>query len=134
MKAEELMRNDWVCIDNENTPRQVDWIRSGEVGLLWGQTVTPPYLNPISITPEILLKNRFNKLSDVLYVFYNTEGNGYVKIRLCDLKDGEWELLVDNYDRFDDSHITFSNDRCFLKVHELQHALRLCRIEKEIEL
>lgn len=98
------------------------------------ETISGRDLEPIPLTPEILLKNEFNKLSNELYVSYSSAEDGYIKIRLCDLQDGEWELLVDNYDKFNDSHSTFSNDRCFLKVHELQHALRFCGIEKEIVL
>lgn len=89
---------------------------------------------PIPLTEEILEKNDFNLVADNVYIYYNSAGDGYIKIRLCNLYDGEWELYVDNYDKLNDSHFTFSIDRSFLKLHELQHALRLCKIEKEIEL
>lgn len=59
MKANELMIGDWVCTEHDSTPRQIDWIRTGEVGLLWNKVVTPPYLVPIPLTPEILEKNGF---------------------------------------------------------------------------
>lgn len=119
MKAEDLMRNDWVCIVNENAPKQVDWIRSGEVGLLWGQTVTPPYLKPIPLTPEILEKNGFEE-DDGAYIYYNAQYDDYVNwcgtILKIGCDNGNMELADVQY------------------VHELQHALHLCGIEKEIEL
>ena len=90
--------------------------------------------SPIPLTKEILEKNGFEKISKELYVYYNRAGDGYIKVRLSDLQDGEWELSVDNYDKFNDSHSQFTIDRCFLKVNELQHALRLCGINKEIEI
>lgn len=61
MKAEELMQFDWVCLEDDPTPRQVDFIRSGEVGLYWNKIVTPPYIKPIPLTVEILEKNGFKK-------------------------------------------------------------------------
>ena len=117
MKANELMRFDWVCLEDDNTPRQVDWIRSGEVGLFWNQIVTPPYLKPIPLTVEILEKNGF-VYDDLpmsqyfeqygLQLYYG--GNGF-RIN-CGINVS---LIIDS-------------------VHEIQHALRLCGIEKEIEL
>jgi hypothetical protein len=119
MKAEELMRNDWVCIDNENAPRQVDWIRSGEVGLLWSQTVTPPYLKPIHLTPEILENNGFTKELD---------GDGF----------HYWYTLIADHTKFSLLYVRsifqWLGPLDFKYVHELQHALRLCGIEKEIVL
>lgn len=138
MKATELMIGDYITVTPSGMLIQVAAVHKKKVAyhtctnkLSW---VREGLLRPIPITPEILFKNGFNKLSKDLYVSYNSAGDGYIKIRLCDLQDGEWELLVDNYDKFNDSHATFSNDSCFLKVHELQHALKHCGIKKEIEL
>ena len=73
MKAEELMIGDWVCTEHDSTPRQIDWIRTGEVGLFWNKVVTPPYLVPIPLTPEILEKNGFERaacgVGAIIYTF-----------------------------------------------------------------
>ena len=57
MEAKGLMQFDWICLDDDPTPRQVDFIRSDEVGLYWNKIVTPPYIKPIPLTPEILERN-----------------------------------------------------------------------------
>ena len=128
MEAKELMQLDWVCLENDPTPRQVDFIRTGEVGLYWNKIVTPPYIKPIPITPEILEKNGFKGdgyailiLDEQTYLDYY-----YYEHRLrkhwCGVD--EWE----NHSKVND--ITFKCN-CYY-VHELQHALRLCTIKKEI--
>lgn len=130
MEAKELMQFDWVCLEDDPTPRQVDFVRTGEVGLYWNKIVTPPYIEPIPITPEILEKNGFKGdgyailiLDEQTYLDYY-----YYEHRLrkhwCGVD--EWE----NHSKVND--ITFKCN-CYY-VHELQHALRLCGIEKEIEL
>jgi len=120
MKANELMRFDWVCLEDDNTPRQVDWIRSGEVGLFWNQIVTPPYLKPIPLTAEILEKNGFD-MDD--YTVHFKEDEHYMLELVFEDDELKWTINCNEY--------TIMN---FEYVHELQHALRLCGIEKEIEL
>ena len=120
MKAEELMRFDWVHLVDDNTPRQVDWIRSGEVGLFWNKTVTPPYLGPIPLTPEILEKNGLVFMAGLWYL--RTEERKPIQI-----------VFKDN------NVITLSINATPVPiglkyVHQLQHALRLYGIEKTIEL
>lgn len=119
MKAEELMRFDWVSLEDDDTPRQVDWIRSGEVGLFWNKNVTPPYLKPVPLTAEILEKNGFER-SEVFV---------------------EWKYENDNvymiYKPF--PYLKIQMEECIIAfpckyIHQLQHALRLCGIEKTIEL
>lgn len=139
MKAEELMRMDWVYLADDNTSRQVDWIMSGEVGLFWGKVVTPPYIHPIPLTPEILKKNGFEKVlrtpdnGETCYKYYKLAGDGYTNVLLEDGEDGSWDIEIINYEKYG-NEIYYKNEFTFLKVHELQHALKLCGIKKEIEL
>ena len=88
--------------------------------------------------PEILEKNGFKKVLDEdateCYRYYNRAADGYIKISLYDGGDGGWSIEIVNYEKFDDNEIVYNNNFIFLKVHQLQHALRLCGIEKEIEL
>lgn len=132
MEAKELMQFDWVCLEDDPTPRQVDFIRTGEVGLYWNRIVTPPYIKPIPITPEILEKNgwkvkkgfvQHGNFGDGPLMLWHTEENKILRnftheLEISDLStDKGFRVRIEcNY------------------VHELQHALRLCGIEKEIEL
>ena len=129
MRAEELMVGDWVCTENDSTPRQVDWIRTGEVGLLWNKVATPSYLVPIPITPEILKKNRF-KSWEHGYIFKERIGIGGQTTSATSpieiiIYEGGHSVIMNPHEGKD---FQGSIDN----VHELQHALRLCGIEKEI--
>lgn len=139
MEAKDLQIGDWVMynpnafIEDEYEPTK-EWfptqINSGEDIDL---AIENCYAS-IPLTPEILEKNGFENISKELYMYYSSAADGYIKVRLYDLLDGEWGLSIDNYDKFNDSHVRYTFDRCFLKVHKLQHALKLCGIDKEIEL
>ena len=115
MEANELMVGDWVKIPNTKVKHEF-W----RIGLDLMQGIEDGIIEPepVPLTPEIL------------------EKNGFVKHETWD----EWEhytdrifidftLLVDE----DGFHLDIPNAR-IKYVHELQHALRLCGIEKEIEL
>ena len=83
-------------------------------------------IRPIPLTPEILEKNGFTKLEDE---------SGKQRYR-WEYADGI-HISIDFTDT--DPWVHVSN-RCYFAVpyceyvHQLQHALRLCGIEKEIEL
>lgn len=129
MKAEELMRFDWVRLVDDNTPRQVDWIRSGEVGLLWNKTVTPPYLEPIPLTPEILEKNGF----EVTRNMSSSRNKDVWSLRVSQNK-AFYIIEHHNKKQFPYFWIEIGSNSDIKYVHQLQHALRLCEIDKEIEL
>jgi len=75
--------------------------------------------NPIPLTPEVLEKNGFEFLIDTWYL--QTEERKPIHIRFMD------EFIAIS--------INCNIIPMGLKyVHQLQHALRLCGIEKEIEL
>lgn len=87
-------------------------------------------LEPIPLTSEILEKNGFRKLNNQYY------------LTLSKIYD-TWEIIIDVYNGFyylnvdqdrDDVDQGGIRDLKIFKVHELQHALRLCGIEKEIVL
>lgn len=130
MEARDLMTGDWVCTESNPTPRQVDWIKSGEVGLLWNKVVTLPYLKPIPLTPDILEKNGFERKDDGIRLVYREDG---FVIRVYFL------TLVLEGEVFKDIHMSMDFAEKDMRmpieyVHELQHALRLFGVEKEIEL
>lgn len=109
----------------------------------FGGGVWLDYLDPIPITPEILEKNGFyyghtagEEDNCVLACEYPKkgwcygEGAGEIKIIFPNETDGG---LIRIDDECFDRAIAFVFGKQVF-VHELQHALRLCGIDKEIEL
>ncbi len=145
MKANELMVGDWFrfsyTIDGKEIVRtfRISQIEN-ELGkyYVWGngfgRMCYPDRLEPIPITPEILEKNGFQKQGFDGWEFdYVTEGGCllYVVLWMCDYpKEYHTHLTIESYSADFGSFKSFKID----SVHELQHALRLCGIEKEIEL
>ena len=68
MKAADLMTGDWVgrVFDDKRIIedyRQVDWIRTGEIGMRYCKVWSIGCIEPIPLTPEILEKNGWKKNS-----------------------------------------------------------------------
>lgn len=113
MKANELMIGDWVLAYGKKT--QIVWV--GNIRKLAVRGFPSEFyedeISPIPLTPEILEKNGF-KFTDPWYEFgdfgviFNKDG---IRISIT----GKLSIYI-NY------------------VHQLQHALRLYGIEKEVEL
>lgn len=129
MKASELMIGDWAMSTHPAVPRpiKVTEIGGGNVGYKYG-VIQLWFIEPIPITPEILEKNGFSgegyailKLDDDSWMEYY-----YHEHRLRKWWEGvdEWQ----NHAKVKD--ITFQC-HCYY-VHELQHALRLAGVEKEV--
>lgn len=124
MKADELMLGDWVLtplgkrrVDSNNIDGSVVCRGGIAVGLFCDFE-----LDPIPLTAEILEKNSFKKV-----VGFNAPQVGYY---LEVAKNVRWDLMQA------DGGAWFVNDSFILVlyVHELQHALKLYGIEKEITL
>lgn len=79
-------------------------------------------ITPIPITPEILEKNGWHIPKHKIWC-----QNDDVTFYMCRYTDGTYEIYADGDSEFSN----FCNIRF---VHELQHALKLCGIEKTIEL
>lgn len=128
LSCKDLMVGDWVLVrpfpDSEPVKSKItainynsyrgkdytDWVDTD----FWDE-LSLDQVEPIPLTPEILEKNRFIKGSKAYY------GEA---LRDCVLADGLWiDILGKNY---------FEGKLEY--VHQLQHALRLCETEKEIEL
>ena len=107
MKTKELMIGDWVYGTKLKRNGRVDRLE---------HDVEDDTVEPIPITEEILKKNGFL-------------GNDYGEIII-----GEWRIMCDcsNVAILHNEHVCLDIPIRF--VHELQHALRLCKIDKEIEL
>ena len=140
MKANELTEGIYVyfnCFDGSKIIVKVTGFKDGVVygvsedGAHWCQL---SQIEPIPLTPEILEKNGWKDISDHTLMGSETfrlkyEQNGFDFTITLKLRD---YLKIQSYD---DRYYTLYESCCGVKfVHQLQHALRLCRIEKEIEL
>ena len=127
LKAKDLMIGDWVkvngkCIQVENVYK--DMINytpyipyAQEEYFIEGKDITP-----IPLTAEVLKENNFEKHYDGDIIVY-THPQGIII-----------EMGI-NYKLFDDGrfYVRGIQHRLYY-VHELQHALRLCGVDKEIVL
>ena len=131
MKPEEIMVGDWIMFPNSiEKVQEVSFVEGKGycASFAASSTLFPiliDLLKPIPITPEILEKNGFTTDDDDIY---------------------RWTNAIEDIVRLytDDNHTWFvdlSSDICGVidylainSIHELQHALRLCKIDKEIEL
>ena len=140
MKATELMVGDWVnfLVDtvggetredpmtNEYQPMQIVSLSSwrnndGDVESAEGVINDIDQVKPIHLTDEILKKNGFSLQSD------NTE---FFKLDTYCFGNELCEFLIH---RLNNEYYQFGPAK-IRNVHELQHAMRLCGIEKEVEL
>lgn len=146
MKANELMIGDWVRIDEpdkyagatgqiqslmyhrEDDAAYFNVFIQGKFGYV-SRDVCSDDIRPIPLTADILEKNGFENIGDDTY----------------QLEEKPCWFWVDFFRHtygceYDTSTYEYEDDEHRLKlygipsVHELQHALRLCGIEKEIEL
>lgn len=135
MKPKELMIEDWVLKDMnflEDDPMytQTDYqpyqiIRGEDIDLACETNwLGDDVYQPIPLTPEILEKNGFvkNKYGEMTLELDNALGTTEI-------------VLVPSYDEV--YYWWKVNNELITKIksiHELQHALRLCGIDKEIEI
>ena len=119
MKETDLMIGDWVCLVDPDTKKRMNTKVRG-IDLCGGGTIVLQWFEPIPLTPEILEKNgctRYGKVYANLQQWVLKDGEKR-KSFVQDVRTGEWNIT--------DCWINY--------VHEFQHALKLCKIEKEIEL
>lgn len=134
MKASDLMIDDWVyCHQPECKGHRIDYIHEAdeEVGAD-GEIYSIDDIDPIPLTPEILEKNgmkpfEIDKLtSKATAKWWHKSGDFFIK---------QYHFKHHN---FEPSYSFGCNNHTLIEgieyVHELQHALKLCKIEKEIKL
>ena len=132
MEANELMIDDWVYNKNIDKPMQVYPMMFSQMFRRTPDATTEDYnIFPIPLTPEILEKNGFvikkkwaqlGNFGDSLLIMWHFEDDAV-------LGDFKHELEIHQNDT-GKVHVHIPCEY----VHELQHALKLCGIEKEIEL
>lgn len=151
MKAKDLMIGDWVYQDDnlcENRPCKITGVIAGvsnhDVVEVTGERfpLHASHIKPIPITPEIMKKNGFKPAKDCDYVYtyddpdividlFEPNNPRYKKTREEYMKEVGISLLQSNY--------LFGplNAAIIIKafyVHELQHFIKPCGIEKDIVL
>lgn len=137
MKATELMTGDWVRITPYDIIDKVECLLTkyaitSDGRYPCGQCEYED-IEPILLAPEILKKNGFELVSHIervtkafidLYDLWECEIISQQTLRLFyDRNSKDYRL-----------HAFGDNIRNIYFVHELQHAMRVCGVEKEIEL
>ena len=85
-------------------------------------------LKPIHITKEILEKNGFELSNDFCYECWQNQDGRVTVSNFTNTNGRSWNVHIDNEDFDTMGEIEIEH------VHELQHMLRLCGIDKEIVL
>ena len=127
MKTNELMIGDWVLL--EGTPAKIVGVEI-YCSNLYVQTnlkdawYTSNFVEPIPLTKEILEKNEFKKDFELKGCYWRPDCRKY-----CIVKEIETWYFA--FRHMGGGHICISECNY---VHELQHALRLCKVDKAIVL
>lgn len=121
MKANELMIDDWVLDKKTNRPYKI----IGTNDLLFHNDYSP-----IPLTTEILEKNGFVKYRNCSTYHILTKDYSLIELRNVEGSMAVWIEWIENNDGiYCDYLLPYPK-----YVHELQHALRLCNINKKIEI
>jgi hypothetical protein len=129
MEAKELMIGDWV---QDITPVVIDAISNEDICTYRDEngyiTANPSNLKPIPLTEELLIKNGWHRYYFGAKYTSDKESINY------ELKN-DHTLFLCHYPDEDCFCSAFGLKRIeFRYVHQLQHALRLCGIDKTIEI
>ena len=129
MESKDLMIGDWVMVTNliyNGKKMQVKEIHGD--GCITVDGAITKMFEPISLTAEILEKNGFVEFTpDNWQIVID---NIMIELRAPEHNMAIW-LDWDEHDTGTYASYMFPRPNC---VHELQHTLRLCGIEKEINL
>ena len=128
------MIGDWVgrVFDDKRIDyRQVDWIRTGEIGMRYQKVWAIGCIEPIPLTTEILEKNGFyDRNTQWYYKRFGSYDCFDIDISLV-YRDIEVSKVcgagTDCEEVEYGSSIVFGNDIC---VNNLQHVLRLCGLDE----
>ena len=122
MKANELMIGDWVYNTHNRQNEQVAEIGSGLVVLDYNDWYEYDEIEPIPLSAEILEQNGLEK-KDYRYGIYDD----YSDFEIYEYNDGTW--LVS----YHCCEMSLPDEQLLIYyVHQLQHFVRHCGIEKEL--
>ena len=122
------MIGDWVgrVFDDKRIDyRQVDWIRTGEIGMRYQKVWAIGCIEPIPLTAEILEKDGWERDIDKEWEY----NNSHILPHYC----YQWEkrnVKIEMYAGLEGFTISLIIGRRFYAVHELQHVLRLCGLNE----
>jgi len=127
LNCKSLMIGDWV-LDGTKKAQITSITCDGIIETTASEYTNIELIEPIPITPEILLKNGFmeSRQGDWFFVIENknNETLGIIShFPSYRLEIESWDDLIGS---FESGGIKY--------IHQLQHAMRLCGIEKEIKL
>lgn len=134
MKISNLMIGDWVAYfgDIESKyPVKIEGMDIATGALITSDREDVGFdgISPIPLTSEILEKNGFKKFVAGSYIIPSKGEENFTCITPMEKMpnaNGKWLVAIKN--GYTDVKIPITY------IHELQHALRICGIEKEIEL
>lgn len=136
MKTRDLMMGDYISVKPSGMPIKVSAVHHKKVAyhaiiskLIW---VRESLLEPIPLIPEILEKNGFIANKHVYpYPYYEyTNEENKLKVGFA-FPHGNRTSYKDPWVYIDSEDVFVEHLPCVF-VHQLQHAFRLCGIEKEI--
>lgn len=135
MKANELMVGDWVYVAHNGKAshfgKVTSLLSSGAVETeIDGSFALSSSVDSIPITPEILEKNGFTNYGESWYIA-NAKDCVMIGFHMYETTINVSKDRISFYKSIPCEYRScYSNRKVF--VHELQHTLRLCRIDKEI--
>lgn len=130
MKATDLLIGDWVRVYIEDDdPTQCGYVTCrvenindfGDVGAR-GDDYREENIEPVELTADILEKNGYKDNGGLMYIQYLMEKDGRCRVSIIEASGG-YQVMVNSI---------LCSPKAIHYVHELQHALKLCKIEKEI--
>ncbi len=127
INIKELSVDNWIQNTNGNVGKVIGITEQGEVIMRYTENSTcisePNMLKPIPVTEEILEKNGWVEMGGSLYsCLYKDAEFGEQVLDMIDMDD-HWDLSINDLFVIEIKHI-----------HQLQNALTLCEIDKNIEL
>ncbi len=120
MKAEELMIGDWVNYNDK--PKIIT-----ELSEIYNPLYD--YLKPIPLTPQLLRRLGFDKRHN----YWQLDEGWIITVLELNSVKPQVNVLITNYNNIDKTDYD-SGWQDVIYLHELQHAMRLCRIDKKFEL
>ena len=147
MKANELMIGDWVKVIEPDryasakgtilslTSQEGGYYAIKISDVIYGYLTTDVFnedIEPIPLTAEILEKNGFQARNR--YIWEQKDNYCCIKLNIAPKIEIDGKIFGEPPILLQINGATFSLNIIIEYVHELQHALRLCEIEKEIEL
>lgn len=122
MKANDLMIGDWVQIQYRNKKVKVTGVHDGLIDTNAASRLREDEVYPIPLTAEILEKNGFKKKGHRYGIY-----DDYYDFEMYEYNDGTWIVL------YHCCETPLPDEQLFTSyVHQLQHFMHHCLIEKDI--